>query len=464
MKRDNNKIFKQLRNEYGSFIFEKFSVSTENDSVIVVSDFWIDDKFHFSPTLTIPNNRFISNELSVDDLQTLAFHLGMIELISYWKAICPKKIIVKPYKLNRDQINWWKRLYFNGLGEFFYTNGITAEQNDFVEIISESDKEFPRIELSFNEKVLVPVGGGKDSIVTLELLKNDFEIIPLILNPRKATTDTVEVAGFGKDAFFRIQRTIDPLLLELNANGFLNGHTPFSALLAFVTLFASAMTGAGHIALSNESSANEPTESDSGVNHQYSKSYEFEKDFRGYVAKYISNEINYFSFLRPLSELQIASLFSGFKKYHPVFRSCNAGSKTDSWCGKCPKCLFTAIILSPFIDKQDIIKIFDKDILDDDSLLPVLNELTGTTPVKPFECVGTVDEVNAAIAYAIGRNGDLPALFEEYKRSKVYEIYKNVKFSELLNDFNTEHFLSDKFEKVILKWVNLKMKISVGGD
>ena len=456
MKRDNYKIFKQLRNKYSSFIFDDFSVSSDNDTVKVRFDFWVDDLFHFSPTLTIPENRFISNELSNSDLDTLAFHLGMIELISYWKAACPAKIIIRPFKLSGKQINWWKKLYFNGLGEFFYTNGIETTQDDFVEIISESKKDFLPVEVPLNDKVLVPVGGGKDSVVTLELLKKEFDIIPLILNPRKATTGTIEVAGFGRDGFFRIQRTIDPLLLKLNERGFLNGHTPFSAMLAFVTLFASAMTGARHIALSNESSANEPTESDSGVNHQYSKSYEFEADFREYVKQYISGDINYFSFLRPLSELQIAGLFSQFENYHPVFRSCNAGSKTDSWCGKCPKCLFTAIILSPFLNRQKIVNIFNADILNDGALQPVFDELTGVTPVKPFECVGTVDEVNAAIIRVINISDDLPSLIAKYKAGDLYKYYGNTDFDGLLTDFNKEHFLNEEFEKILLENLELK--------
>ncbi len=451
MKRNNNKIFKQLRSEYSSFIYNDISVCVENKAVKVEYDFWIDDKFNFRPTITIPSSDFIVNNLTNADFEILAFHLGMIELISYWKSACPSKIIIRPFNLNQEQIEWWKKLYFNGLGEFFYTNAIKISQDDFVEIVSESDNDIHQLTASFNEKVIIPVGGGKDSVVTLELLKEKFEVIPLILNPRKATTDTIETAGFGKDWFFRIQRTIDPLLLKMNNSGFLNGHTPFSAMLAFVTLFASAMTGARHIALSNESSANEPTESESGVNHQYSKSFEFEKDFREYVNKYISKEINYFSFLRPLSELQIAQLFSGFRNYHPVFRSCNVGSKTDSWCGKCSKCLFTAIILSPFLKKQEVINIFNKDILDDDTLQPVFDELTGVTPVKPFECVGTVDEVNAAIIQTINISDDLPSLIAKYKSGNLYEINDNMDFGNFLTDFNEEHFLNEKFGNILLK-------------
>ena len=117
----------------------------------------------------------------------------------------------------------------------------------------------------------------------------------------------------------------------------------------------------------------------------------FEKDFREYISKFITPDINYFSFLRPLNEYGIARLFSGFPEYLPVFKSCNIGSKTDSWCCKCPKCLFVFIILSPFIDKDELVKVFGKDIFQDPDLLKYFDELTGVSIVKPFECVGTID-------------------------------------------------------------------------
>ena len=151
------------------------------------------------------------------------------------------------------------------------------------------------------------------------------------------------------------------------------------------------------------------------------------------MAENLSEEVQYFSFLRPLSELQIAKLFSQCEAYHPVFRSCNAGSKTDSWCGKCPKCLFTWIILSPFISREKLTSIFGKDLMADDSLQPILEELNGTAAVKPFECVGTVEEVRACLEAVEGR------------RDKVEEI---------LSRFNPHHFLPPHFEQILKTALN----------
>ncbi|MCD4665073.1 MAG: hypothetical protein K8R68_07360, partial [Bacteroidales bacterium] len=190
---------------------------------------------------------------------------------------------------------------------------------------------------------------------------------------------------------------------------------------------------------------------ESGVNHQYSKSFEFEKDFREYVFKFITSDINYFSFLRPLNEMQIAKLFTGLPKYFPVFKSCNVGSKTDTWCGKCPKCLFTFIILSPFINLAELVNIFGKNMFQDSDLLISFKELTGINQVKPFECVGTIDEVNLSIVATIKNYDDnLPYLLDYYKFTSNFLKYQDFDKIETSHAFDNEHFLSNEF-LIILK-------------
>jgi hypothetical protein len=301
------------------------------------------------------------------------------------------------------------------------------------------------------------VGGGKDSVVTLELLKcSGFKTMPLVMNHRDATRKVVEAAGFELDSVFEIKRTIDPLLLQLNQQGFLNGHTPFSALLAFVTTFAAALSGKKYIALSNESSANEASIPGTKINHQYSKSFEFEQDFRNYLAEHLLEGINYFSFLRPLNELQIGKLFSGYSQYHGVFKSCNVGSKTDTWCCNCSKCLFTFIMLDPFLSEMQLNAIFGENLFEKASLAPLFDQLTGVAENKPFECVGTINEVNAALHQSIRlRAGErLPELLEYYKNQGLPDNGKN-NFERFLAEFHEPHALENKFLN-ILKKVGIK--------
>ena len=441
MKRnDNQRKFDALREQFKNFTFYRQEVSLDNGVLSMTFHFSLDDQYYFHPTMSIPARPFYHWEsIPKEELESLAFHIGMVELVSYWKLACPKTIVVKPFNLKLCQKKWWRHLYYEGLGEFRYLNGIDCSEHDFLRIESGTDRDFSPVKPTCDEKVLIPVGGGKDSVVTLELLRNEMPAIPLILNPRGATVSCAEAAGYAMDDVAAVNRTLDPLMIKLNGEGFLNGHTPFSALLAFLTLLISAGTGSKYIALSNESSANESTVPGTDINHQYSKSVEFERDFRDYVNQHLSEEIQYFSFLRPLNEMQIASLFSQCKAYHEVFRSCNAGSKTDSWCGKCPKCLFTWIILSPFLSRQRLTEVFGKDLLTDQELRPIFEELNGTSAVKPFECVGTVEEVRACVDFMKDRQG---TIMEDSPKAEAT-------VEEILKRFNEAHYLPEPFVTIL---------------
>ena len=444
MKRtDNQSKYNILREAFSTFTFERQTVKRENGALSLAFDFNLDDRYHFRPTLEIPARPFFDwDGIPEEQLEALAFQIGMTELVSYWKIACPKKVVVKPFALTETQKAFWKKLYYNGLGEFLYLNTITVSEKDLMEIETQLPMSFQAEacakresmgSVRFEERTLVPVGGGKDSVVTLECLRNQMPVIPLIVNPRGATLNCVKTAGYKEDEFIVINRTLDPTMLQLNAEGYLNGHTPFSALLAFISVLVAFGSRSKYIALSNENSANESTVPGTNINHQYSKSIEFESDFRNYVAENLNKEVQYFSFLRPLSELQIAKLFSQCEAYHPVFRSCNVGSKTDSWCGHCPKCLFTWIILSPFLSREKLTSIFGKDLMADESLRSILEELNGTAAVKPFECVGTVEEVRACLNAT----------------AKVPEPVEGPTVEEILHRFNTNHFLPPQFEQIL---------------
>ena len=457
MKRtDNQSKFDAFRKTFSTFTFERQSVKRENGALSLAFDFNLDDRYHFRPTLEIPAKPFFDwDNLPENLLQRLAFQIGMTELVSYWKIAGPKKVVVKPFVLTENQIKFWKKLYYNGLGEFLYLNSISVSEADLMQIETmlpidsfSTNTAFARNDMdssiSFEEKVLVPIGGGKDSVVTLECLRHEMPVIPLIVNPRGATLNCVETAGYKENEYIVINRTLDPTMLQLNAEGYLNGHTPFSALLAFISVLVAFGSRSKYIALSNENSANESTVPGTNINHQYSKSFEFERDFRNFVAENLNDKVQYFSFLRPLSELQIAKLFAQCEAYHPVFRSCNVGSKTDSWCCHCPKCLFTWIILSPFLSREKLVSIFGKDLMADESLQPIFEELNGTAPVKPFECVGTVEEVRACMKVAGISTGSMTAGFV-----KIPELVEGPTVEEILNRFNTQHFLPAQFEQIL---------------
>lgn len=444
----------RLRKEFPVFTYQSYTITRNPDEITIVFHFHLSGRYHFYPAIQFPMRSFYHSDLPEPLLHNLAFHIGMVELISYWKLSCAPVVEIIPFDLSEVQKQWWKKLYFHGLGEFFYVNGIQSSIDDFMDIHTKGSSLPVKQHQAITDHCLVPVGGGKDSAVSLELLKQyGFPFRPLIVNPRPASTACAQIAGYSPEESILVVRSLDPLMLQLNDQGFLNGHTPFSALLAFISAFAAVLTHASFIVLSNESSANEASVPNTDINHQYSKSVIFRKDFRLYLNTYIVSGIEYFSLLRPLNELQIAHLFSKYSSFHPVFKSCNIGSKTNSWCGNCSKCLFTWLMLSPFLSQPELHQIFGQNLADNTQLTPVLASLKGDTPNKPFECVGTIEEVNIAIQMIVlqGIPGDL---FVEFRNTQYDQTKVKQQFQALLTRFDTDHCLPQQFEWLIRKALN----------
>lgn len=446
--------YNQLREKYKNFYYHSFQIEENMNEIKITYDLEIEGLSSFHPTFSLPRPH-TENVIDTKMFRTAAFSLGMVELISYWKIACPEHVLIECGTLDEYQKEWWKKLYFHGLGEFFYKNQISADPQTFMDLQS-SGKE---IEGSFLKQEyqgnLIPVGGGKDSFVTLHILEPYKEDnCAFIINEIISAVNAAHAAGYeeGKDLLL-VHRTLDQNMLDLNQQGYLNGHTPFSAMAAFASYLTAMAWGRKYITLSNEASANESTIKGSSVNHQYSKTFEFEQDFNDYTKRYLTDEIHYFSLLRPLSELQIAGIFSKLKQYLPVFRSCNVGQKKGEWCGHCAKCLFVCLMMSAYLDQDEVISIFGRDMLNDAEMRELFQQLTGILDDKPFECVGTRDEVNTAICMSI-RNAEtsgreLPLLFAEYTHTKYFTYYQNASVDMLA--YNRENHLPEEYAELVKK-------------
>ena len=439
--------FKDLRNTYKKFIYHSFDIKEEKEKIILEFHFEIENLEDFYPKIEILKKEFDFKEIDSNIVKNIVFNIGMIEAISYFKLTCSPLFVIKCGKLDEYQEKWYKKLFYLGLGEFRFVNNIVIRNEDFVQFISEGEK----IQLESKEKelegIIIPIGGGKDSNVTLNLLKDyKNQSLAFCIGGKKVSLECAKIAGFEENQIIEINRILDKKILDLNKKGYLNGHTPFSAIVAFITYLVAYMLGKKYIALSNEDSANETNVEGENINHQYSKTIEFENDFRDYANRYLKTEVEYFSMLRPISELQIAMLFSKLEEYHQIFKSCNVGSKKEpwKWCCNCPKCLFVYTILSPFLYKEKLINIFGEDLFKREDLLKTFIELCGYGETKPFECVGTYSEVRYAISKTIeNQTQDLPFLLEYYKNN--YELSKN----ELLDYYNENNNVPEVFEKIL---------------
>lgn len=453
-----------LRKKYPQFVYEKYSYKISGNNLEIFFEFRINPGIIFIPKISIENID-IKRIKKIGDggLDNLIFSLGMIEALSYWKATCSKEIIIKAGYLDKDQTKWWKDLIIDGMGQFFFENKVDFRKPSFITIKSEfSDKKSEnKKKANHSNRILIPVGGGKDSVITLEVLKKVKKNIRCFsLNP---TLSAIKIMNLGCKNPIIVRREIDEKLLRLNRNKFLNGHTPFSAYLGFLSMLLAEIFDYKYIALSNERSSNEGNVKYLGkeINHQWSKSFEFEQRFRDYSKKYLSQGIEYFSFLRPLYEIQIARIFSRYSRYFPIFLSCNEAYKTNSgrkkpskkWCRKCSKCLFAFIILYPFIREKDLINIFSKNLFKEKGLLPIMEELIGEKRFKPFECVGTTKESLAALYLSwqkAKKEGDLPALLEYFEKRILKKHPGLEKESEqILNSWNIKNNLPKDLKKLL---------------
>jgi len=393
-------------NQYKTFIFDSYAFDKAKRTISLV--YKLDDAVTFTETITLPADLHIQDH---PDLDSALFALHLMGGISYYKTCLPKAIDIRSGSLSEKQTSFWNDVYENGLGEFFYRNDI--DFSGLIHFPSTGNK--PTINKSEskkdgNKRVLIPIGGGKDSLVTTELLKKGGSDCTLLRIGQHQLIDTM--ANEAQLPLLNVKRALAPELFTLNADGALNGHVPITGYIHFLSVIIGLLGGYGYVAFSNEESAEEGNVEFHGkqINHQWSKSLAFEQMFQAYVADCVTKDVTCFSMLRTLSELKIAELFCEHRQYLPLATSCNRNwqilSKDPNrprWCGDCPKCAFAFALFAAFLPKNDLEGVFNGNLFEDESLLPLYRELLGVTGHKPFECVGTPEETAAAFVMAHNR-------------------------------------------------------------
>lgn len=388
------------------FIFDKYEIDRESKEIRLYYNLIVSGK----ETVLMERYSF-PQKLKWGNTSSIPFHnavraLHVIAGVSYWKAYCPRVIRFASYSLSKEESRFFKEIYENGLGEFFYRNKIDFRGLiDFPSLPQLKNKAY---KVKTNDRSLLLFGGGKDSLVSAELLKKARKNFKYLFVSSGKLPELVSNL-LPKDAII-VYRHIDPKIIEINKDQkSFNGHIPITSIIAAVGEITALLYGFNSVIASNERSADYGNAEYLGrvVNHQWSKSYEAERLINRYFQKFITPSITFFSLLRPFYEIKIIEIFSRHKKYLSRFSSCNANFKafksrsTTYWCGHCPKCVFVFSMLSVYLPKSELINIFGKNLFDDPALLPLFKELLGLRAVKPFECVGTFDEMKWAIHWAI---------------------------------------------------------------
>lgn len=320
---------------------------------------------------------------------------------SYFKLLAPELIRAPDIPLTADERAFAIDVYENGLGEFYARNDL--KRFGRITVAGPNETRPAPAAPKLPDRILLPIGGGKDSLVSASLLeKAGLNFAPFAVNPKGPILTSVE--KLGRDPVY-VTRTLDAEMIRLGQQpGFYNGHVPSTAINSMIAALAALLFGFDRIVLSNERSASEGNAEHDGreVNHQYSKSMAFERRIATLLASATGGALRYFSLLRPLSEARIARLFASETRFDRVFSSCNRNFRYNGhdgplWCGECPKCHFVFLILAPAMDKDRLVGIFGKDLLDQPGNEHSFRELTGLAGQKPWECVGEIEEAAACL-------------------------------------------------------------------
>ncbi|GID29176.1 hypothetical protein C8E87_1133 [Paractinoplanes brasiliensis] len=349
----------------------------------------------FTETITLP----VSDGPAPPALTRVLGLLHVVAGVSYFKVGAPARVIA-PEPVAPAVADFFTAVYTKGMAEYAYRNQLPH----VLELVVETPGVLPAAAPVDNSqgRPLSAVGGGKDSIVTLEILRAaGLDPVPFSVNPNPVIVNVNAASGLPALA---ARRKLDPRLFELNKAGALNGHIPVTAINSLIAIATAVWHGLGPVVMSNERSASDPNLIWNGheVNHQWSKGVEAEGLLRAAVTAHAGLTEPYFSLLRSLSELHIAQLFARHTQYDDVVTSCNKAFKlhdpTARWCGDCPKCRFVYLAMAPAMDRARLNKIFGHDLFADTAQLPGFLELLGIDAHKPFECVGEVEESLVALS------------------------------------------------------------------
>ena len=334
-------------------------------------------------------------------------HLCVVAGLSYYKLAAPARVIVEHGCWSAEDLGYHRSLLTNGLGEFCWHNGVPLLDPQWtmpgLDSGLDSGRSAEPLAMDLPNGPMVPVGGGKDSCVSIEAIRAaGFRATLVTVRRFPVIQDVIDASGLPDVA---VSRVLDPSISALVARGAMNGHVPVTAIVTWASLVAAVFGGHDAVVLSNERSASEGNVTYRGVeiNHQWSKSAEAELLLSAALSR-ITASLRAFSLLRGMSELSIAQQFAATgNRYFSTFSSCNGAFRSDPsrrvdrWDATCAKCQFVFLALATVLDRDVVESIWGTDVFCVSSFAG-FEALLGLTEWKPFECVGESAECRVALA------------------------------------------------------------------
>ena len=402
--------WKFQRDVIGTFRFVRCHFDAATGVAQLVYAF--DDGPELVETITVPGAPFLLEGERAAAVERALRLLHLIAGVSYYKAAVPEQIRIEAYTIDAGTAALLETIYINGLGEFAYRNGLHLHER--IRFPHGDATSMPAPEVGLREHAFVAIGGGKDSLVSIEALRAlGVEQTVTWIGGSQLIKACAERTGLPT---LNVGRALAPQLFDYNRQGAWNGHIPVTVVNSAILVLAALLHGVGQVVFSNERSASygsliraEDGTGTTEVNHQWSKGWACETAFGAYVERHVAADLHYYSLLRPLSELAVARQFAKSDRYDAHFSSCNRNfhilgeRPANRWCGVCPKCHFVFLALAPFMPKPRLMRIFGRNLLDDPAQTAGFDALLEYQDHKPFECVGEGRESRAAMAALAGR-------------------------------------------------------------
>ncbi|MEO8686454.1 MAG: hypothetical protein ABI414_16625, partial [Devosia sp.] len=173
--------------------------------------------------------------------------------VSYFKLTAPLEICAPNIPLTEAERTFVIDVYENGLGEFYARNNLMRFGRLSVAAPHDATSIAP---VALPDRALLPIGGGKDSLVSVDLLSHvGVEFTPFAVNPKGPIVSSVD--KIGKPPVY-VTRTLDKEMIRLSREpGYYNGHVPSTAINSMIAALCATLFGYNCIVLSNERSASE---------------------------------------------------------------------------------------------------------------------------------------------------------------------------------------------------------------
>jgi len=343
--------------------------------------------------------------LETDAVRAVAELWYLVAGLSYYKAGAARVVDLGTVPVGPATRRFYEAALHDGLGEFSYRNDLPLD-----DVVCEGGAALTHASVSLSDDdVLIPFGGGIDSIVTVRRVNPSLRRSLFVVSPASGRFAPLEEAASAMGVpVLRATRRLDPAIVAGNP-AWWNGHVPVTAMVTLLAALAAVASGAGGVIMSNEHSASVPNLEWRGraINHQWSKSAAAEVLVAEALAERLDGNLSVASFLRDRSEPWVARELAKERDVLLSFRSCNRAfrqdpeARTATWCGECDKCLFIALVLAPFLPRTELREIFGgREPLTDPALAVARETLVGLGhEAKPFECVGDPTECATTLAH-----------------------------------------------------------------